>query len=256
MEDIVSGYPSIDRTSEVPYYEQLYRILREQVLGEALVPDERLPSEQALCRQFGLSRATVRQALSRLESEGFVRRVAGRGVYVSSPDKQSGWTVQDPQGFLELQIRQGKHEVKTQVVGSQFVIPPLFVSEALHLGRGETVYALERERYIHGQRALFSTNWFPGEAGRVIAAAGDVLDGSGSVNATLERAGFNTYEARRSLEALGAPESVAQHLGIASGDPVLRVRSVSWDQAGKAFDYYETWVLTHVVPLEIHVSAT
>ena len=46
-------------------------------------PGERLPSEQALAQQFQVSRATVRDVLSQLESEGFVIRRQGSGTYAS-----------------------------------------------------------------------------------------------------------------------------------------------------------------------------
>lgn len=239
----------------MPYYEQLFTLLRERIAAGEIGSDERLPSEQSLCRGFGLSRATVRQALTKLESEGFARRVAGRGVFASMPQESSGWTVQDPQGFLELQLRQGKSEVTTKVVGAHFVVPPHHVADALRLAADEEVFALERVRSIRGKRAMFSTNWFPNEIGRMMAAAQDVLDGSGSVNVTLGRAGYTTERGRRILEALGAPQRIAKHLGVSAAHSLLRVRSLSWDQDETAFDYYETWVLTDVVPLEIHVAA-
>ncbi len=41
-----------------------------------------LPTEQALCAQFGVSRQTVRQALKCLESENVILRVRGSGTFV------------------------------------------------------------------------------------------------------------------------------------------------------------------------------
>ena len=56
--------------------------------------DERLPSEVELTR-VRLARATVRQTLSKLESEGYARRVARRGVFATTPNPSSGLLVQD-----------------------------------------------------------------------------------------------------------------------------------------------------------------
>jgi GntR family transcriptional regulator len=246
---------TIERESPVPYYEQLFVILRDRVRSGSFPTDERLPSELELCREFGLSRATVRQTLSKLETEGFARRVARRGVFASLPEESSGWIVQDAHGFLESQIRQGNSGIATTVVTAQFVEPPQHVAESLRTAPGEKVYALERVRSLDGTVAMFSTNWFPADVGETMAAATDVLDGTGSVNSTLARAGFVTSGARRVIRAMLAPSSVVEHLGITDDDPVLRVRSLSWDQNDKRFDYYETWVLTDVVPLEVNVVA-
>jgi GntR family transcriptional regulator len=244
---------AIERDSPVPYYEQLFVILRDRIAAGEYPPEVRLPSELELCRDFGLSRATVRQTMSKLESEGYARRVPRRGVFASSPDQSTGWTVQ--QGFLESQIRQGRTGVRTDVLDARFLVPAQHVAEALELGDGVEVFALQRARSLDGRLAMFSTNWFPGDAGRTIAAAADVLDGTGSVNETLRRAGFVTNGAHRVIRALRAPETVASHLQIDADQPVLRVRSLSWDSAQRRFDYYETWVLTDIIPLEVDVSA-
>ncbi len=247
---------TIERESPVPYYEQLYGILKSRITDGDFATDERLPSEHELCREFGLSRATVRQTLSKLESDGYARRVARRGVFASTPEESSGWSVQDTQGFLELQLRHGRRGVGTTVVGAQYETPPEHVADALQLAPQETVFALSRVRSMDGTLAMFSINWFPSGAGRAVAAAADVLDGSGSVNSTLRNAGFSIAGARRVVESLPAPRDVAEHLRIEPGRALLRVRSSSWDQADLPFDYYETWVITDVVPLEINVAAT
>lgn len=247
---------TIERTSPVPYYEQLFEILKGRITSGDIPVDERLPSELELGRDFGLARATVRQTLSKLESEGYARRVARRGVFAAIPDPSSGWMVQDTEGFLESQIRHGRTGIETSVIEAGFIVPPSYVAEALGIGNEEKVFSLKRARSLDGTPALFSINWFPHEVGAVVAAADDVLNGTGSVNSTLRRAGFVINGARRVIHALRAPKEVAEHLGVKSGTPVLRIRSLSWDQHDRAFDYYETWVLTDTVPLEVNIVAT
>ena len=247
---------TIDRTSPVPYYEQLFDILKSRIVSGDFPVDERLPSELELSRDFGLARATVRQTMSKLESDGFARRVARRGVFATRPGPTSGWIVQDTEGFLESQIRHGRTGIETTVVDAGFRVPPVHVSEALGLATDEEVFALDRARSLDGRPALFSTNWFPTGSGAVIAAASDVLDGTGSVNSALRRAGYVIHGARRVIHATHAPKDVAQHLGVGPADPVLRIRSLSWDQGDRRFDYYQTWVLTDTVPLEVNIVAS
>lgn len=245
----------IERTSPVPYYEQLYDILKRRILDGAFHLGERLPSEHELCREFGLSRATVRQTLSVLEADGYAHRVARRGVFASTPEPPSGWIVQDTEGFLESQIRHGRTGIETSVVEAGYLDPPSHVAMALRLANGERVFAIERVRSLDGSIAIFSTNWFPNDSGRVIADDPEVLAGTGSVNSALRNAGFVTNGAQRVIHALHPPAHVAKHLGVGTDEPVLRIRSLSWDQSNRKFDYYETWVLTDVVPLEVNVAA-
>lgn len=246
---------AIDRDSPVAYYEQLFDILKARILNGHFPLEERLPSELELSRDFGLARATVRQTLSKLESEGYARRIPNRGVYATTPDPGSGWIVQEAEGFFESNLRHGRDDIHTTVIRSGYVTPPRHVTEALRLDTDETVFAIERVRSLDGEVALFSTNWFSAAAGAAIAAAESVLDGSGSVNVTLRMAGFVTDGAQRTIHALAAPDTVAEHLKLAPGHPMLRIRSLSWDVLERGFDYYETWLLTDTVPLEVNVSS-
>jgi GntR family transcriptional repressor for pyruvate dehydrogenase complex len=68
-------------------YEQVYDQLREGMLTGSLSNGERLPAEQELARAFGVSRATVRDALRLLHGEGLVRTDKGArgGSFVTLP---------------------------------------------------------------------------------------------------------------------------------------------------------------------------
>ncbi len=71
-----------DSASQAFLYQTIYRELRQQILDGKILPGERLPAERDLLSNYGVSRATVRQALSLLEEEGLVRRKRCSGCYV------------------------------------------------------------------------------------------------------------------------------------------------------------------------------
>jgi DNA-binding LacI/PurR family transcriptional regulator len=73
----------ISHESAIPLHSQLYERLRDLVADGSITPGQRLPSEAELCRQLNISRNTVRQALQRLEGDGLIARVPGRGTYVT-----------------------------------------------------------------------------------------------------------------------------------------------------------------------------
>lgn len=70
------------KRSYIPLYRQLDAILRDQIAGGQLQPGDRFPPETELCVQYGVSRATVRQALEALEDDGLIERTAGRGTFL------------------------------------------------------------------------------------------------------------------------------------------------------------------------------
>jgi len=72
----------LDPHSPVPYYQQIYAALRQNILTGQLVPHQRLPSTRALAQTLGVSRATVTQSYDQLLSEGYLQTVMGSGTYV------------------------------------------------------------------------------------------------------------------------------------------------------------------------------
>ena len=64
--------------------EKVASVLREQVVGGSYGEASRLPTESAMSLQFGVSRTVVREAVSRLKSEGLLVSRQGSGVFVSS----------------------------------------------------------------------------------------------------------------------------------------------------------------------------
>lgn len=66
----------------IPLYYQIANILKEKIyLGEYHYGDL-LPGEEKLCGFFGVSRITIRKALSSLEREGLILRKRGIGSIV------------------------------------------------------------------------------------------------------------------------------------------------------------------------------
>lgn len=66
-----------------PLHVQLAEIIRERIQTGVWRTGEVIPTEKELCAAFDLARGTVRQALHKLESDGYLRRERGRGTFVT-----------------------------------------------------------------------------------------------------------------------------------------------------------------------------
>ncbi|MCO8273995.1 UTRA domain-containing protein [Actinoplanes sp. TRM 88003] len=89
-----------------------------------------------------------------------------------------------------------------------------------------------------------------------MAAATGVRDGTSSLTAALQDAGYVAARAKRVVHAVPADRVLAGHLDVPEGTPLLRIRSITWSKAQVAFDYYETWLRTDVVPLEVDAKTS
>jgi DNA-binding GntR family transcriptional regulator len=72
-------------TGFAPLYHKVKEALRRAITAGTYGPGDLLPSETALCREFGVSRITVRRALGDLALEGCLKRERGRGTFVAWP---------------------------------------------------------------------------------------------------------------------------------------------------------------------------
>ena len=105
----------IDRSSPVPFWFQLARVLEQAIASGLWRPGERLASESELCDHFGISRTTVRQALARLEQEGMVVRRKGFGTFATSAGPRM-WLVQSQEGFYHDEVFRLGRAVSSQML--------------------------------------------------------------------------------------------------------------------------------------------
>jgi len=70
-------------------YSKIAETLRRRVTTGEYAPGTALPSEAALCEEFGVVRNTVRRALAELEQEGLIETSPGRGRVVRAPGQES-----------------------------------------------------------------------------------------------------------------------------------------------------------------------
>jgi GntR family transcriptional repressor for pyruvate dehydrogenase complex len=104
----------LQRVETVRIFEQAVDQLRELIYQGALAPEQKLPTEQELSRQFHIGRSSIREALRVLESEGLVEVRRGSGTYVTAnpmrlglKSEVIGWLAQQRESLVQiLEVRE------------------------------------------------------------------------------------------------------------------------------------------------------
>ena len=73
------------KLNHAPAYKQLALQITQLVMSRSLKHGDTLPTEAALCEQFGVNRSTVREGIRLLEETGLVRRSGGKRMLISRP---------------------------------------------------------------------------------------------------------------------------------------------------------------------------
>ena len=139
---------SFSKQSVLPRYWQLKELIRERIRRQEWLPGTALPSERVFVQQYGISRMTVRQALSELVNEGVVYREQGKGTFVKPFLTQA--VPMRLLGFTERIEAQGKH-VSTKVLAAQMEPADETIATALRIKPGQLVFHLHRLRFIDGK---------------------------------------------------------------------------------------------------------
>jgi len=115
----------LDRTAKEPLHEQLYRQIRDELKsGRFSDASSRLPSSRALATDRGISRSTVRLALSKLHAEGYLRSKPGSGTFIANLLPETFLTADRPKTYEPIQrpfrISDRVRAIPDARVGNQF----------------------------------------------------------------------------------------------------------------------------------------
>lgn len=77
----------LNNTSMTPIYEQLVEQVKNQILMGELEENQALPSVRSLSATLKISALTVKKAYDKLEEDGFVVTVHGKGTYVAPTNR-------------------------------------------------------------------------------------------------------------------------------------------------------------------------
>lgn len=231
----VQAPKGIDRESVIPYYYQLKEYLKYLIEENKLKEGEKIPSEMELCRDHGVSRTVVRQALNELVNEGLLTRSKGKGTFVARP-KIVGNLMQRLYGFHKDMTGQDL-EVKNNIIDFSVIEANKKIAEKLQLAPGDKVFKLVRLRFVNKEPFVYVTSYIPHSL-----CPGLIKEdfSKQSLYDTLEmKYGLKIVSSRRSIEAIAATEDVALMLEIPKNSPLLLLRSVSYLENEQPVEYYE-----------------
>ena len=141
-----------------PRYVRLQEQLRRIV--ESLPPGSPIPGEVECAAMAGVSRETVRKAMSVLVSEGLLTARRGCGTFTSTPHLEAG--LNRVQSFNDAVMSKGRRP-STVVVRLDREPANFKTSEALKIVRNAEVWVLERVRWIDEEPAMVETAHLPAD---------------------------------------------------------------------------------------------
>lgn len=228
----------IQRDAPIAIHAQISDAFRARIASGEWPPHYRLKSEPDLAAELGVSRGTLRRALTTLIEEGLLRQVRGRGTFVTSTTIEPA-IAQRLSTLSEDFANQGV-ETTTRVIDCELIDPPRPLAALLEVPAGGSLLKLVRLRSTdHGPVALLfnyvRTDFAPGIEQTDFATE--------SLFGVLEnRYSLRISSARRTFSAEAASDEVAAFLAIPEGSPVQYLEQVTYLADGRPIEYSDVWI--------------
>ncbi|WP_445515558.1 GntR family transcriptional regulator [Streptomyces sp. NEAU-174] len=259
MPSLTSVLGVLDPTSDRAVFRQIADALREAIDKGRFREGDKLPSETELVEHFGVSRMTVRNALSLLQQEGLAVSEHGKGVFVR-PRPPVRRLASDR--FARRHRDQGKaaFTVEAEAAGSRPQVDNLEVKEerpspdiSARLGSPRKVLARRRRYLLDGRPVEFATSYLPLDLARNTPIA-QPNPGPGGIYARLEEMGHRLDHFDEEIRARMPSPAEVRTLQLASGVPVIHLVRTAYDAEGRAVEVCDTvmaadaYVLAYQLP--------
>lgn len=222
----------------LPIYHQIRRTIKHAILDKQYGPNDRIPPEHDLAKQFDVNRMTIRQALSSLVDEGLLVRKRGEGTFVTNNEELiQAMSLKHIGMTNELLLPMMKS--KTLTVEKTEVEPIPLVREKLELSRNDKhIVRIKRDRLVPEGFRAFTINYLPLDIGRQIDE--DALFKKPLLKIMEDDLKINFIEAFQTIEVSFADEETASHLDILPGNPTLFTERIMYAEKGKPVEMVNT----------------
>ena len=197
--------------------------LAQLIRSGRLAVNDRLPSERELVEQFHSTRITVRDALSKLESEGLIYRANRRGWFVTPSRLEY-----DPSSrvnFYMLAEQQNKQPA-TELISQRCIKGPTRVRQRLQVTGNDKLIELVRLRSLDGRPVLYEIIYLP--ASRFGGLHKKQLEGSLTTLMQRDYGVEITHEDNR-IRVSAVYDQIAEALAHSNGAPCLGVERIRYE---------------------------
>ncbi|WP_025157882.1 GntR family transcriptional regulator [Leifsonia aquatica] len=228
----------VDREAPIALHSQISERIRGRIATGEWPAHYRLKSEPELAHDLGVSRGTLRRALTTLIEEGLLRQIRGKGTFVTSTTIEPS-IAQKLSTLSEDFANQGV-VTQTDVLECVLLEPPRPVAALLDMPSGAKVLTLRRLRRTADGPVALLVNYV-----RTDLAPG--LEDTDFTTASL----FGTLEghfqlkigsARRTFSAEAADPETAASLQLEAGAPVQYLQQVTYLADGRPIEYSDVWI--------------
>lgn len=207
-----------------PLYARIQEYIAELILSGKLAPDSKIQSERDFSDDLGVSRMTVRRAITELVNEGLLERKHGSGTYVAKP-KITYESSELANYTLAMQRR--NIAAASQLLEFGEVIASRRLAESLQIEIGNPIYRVAMLRFANRVPVVLERVFIP--CSRCPRLEDWDLEKSSIQDLLTDAYHIQPGRISQTLEAVVAVDTVAQQLRVDEGFPLLMLSRVMYE---------------------------
>lgn len=214
--------------SAVARYIQLATLFRRRIEQGAWRPDQRIPTVDELAAEYGVARATIRQALDQLESDGLIERFRAKGTFVrKGPAANRLWCEVETDWSGLLRSREG---AEIEILSDIPTVPATHLPP-VEIGTPAPLYRhIRRRHWRDGQPFLLADVYLNVRLSPKVTEEG--LRSRTALKLVAGIPGVRIADARQTLTIGTADVETAAALQLPLNAPVAFVRRAAVDARG------------------------
>lgn len=222
----------IDKNVITPLYMQVANELRKEVLAGQYGENGCIGTHTQLAERFGVSLITIRKAVQKLEKEGMVEILQGKGTFVRRS------TLVDPleklTGISNMMLSLDmEHQVFVPILEVRDT--PEWMDTKVRSELGEKSLFIRRIISLHGVPMANADMYLPGKYSSNFTK--EEVEGSTVYQIYGAKLGIQLGRGRQIIRAAGADVELAKSLGIPEKSPVLQIIRRAFDSNGNLIEY-------------------
>lgn len=212
----------IDKNSPIPIYHQLEEHIRELIEAGQLIPGDALPSEREYAELYGISRMTVRQAITNLVNDQLLYRIKGKGTFVM--EKKYAKNTKGLTSFTEEMNDMGM-KASTKLLDFKIIPANPMLANELGVLENSRVYSIKRIRLAEDIPMALETTYISADLIKGITARIAKRSLYDYIENTLQLKISNSSQV---VEASIANPEELVHLEIPKNSPVLSIKQTAY----------------------------
>jgi GntR family transcriptional regulator len=208
-----------------PLYNQIQEYIAELILSGKLAPDAKIQSEREFSEDLGVSRMTVRRALTELVNEGLLERRHGSGTYVAQPKVtyEAREMVSYIQAMNERNIATTSQLLEFEIMAASRRLADLLGSQI-----GSPLYRVSVIRFANRVPVILERGFFPQSRWPNLEEWN--LEKTSVVDLLTSVYQVTPSRISQTVEAVVAADTVAQQLRVDEGFPLLLLSRIIYNE--------------------------